>query len=174
MRACTRCFFVFARLPGNVCVCVCLFVLCVCVRICLFSVRVCVCLESASSNRLVVFVSLFRLPATLLTPWQLWLKVMGFIDTVAILAQGMSPGLRSRVLGLFPACGLESHRCSFISPCHGCLIALFRLLQLLLLNEQTVSPKRKNTDTLPEWSKGVDPSSTSASCVGSNPTGVIK
>merc|ERR1711873_1368 len=27
-------------------------------------------------------------------------------------------------------------------------------------------------DTLPEWSKGVDSSSTSASCVGSNPTGV--
>jgi hypothetical protein len=29
-------------------------------------------------------------------------------------------------------------------------------------------------DTLPEWSKGVDSSSTSASCVGSNPTGVIQ
>ena len=28
-------------------------------------------------------------------------------------------------------------------------------------------------DTLPEWSKGVDSSSTSANCVGSNPTGVI-
>ena len=28
-------------------------------------------------------------------------------------------------------------------------------------------------DSLPEWSKGVDSSSTSASCVGSNPTGVI-
>ena len=28
-------------------------------------------------------------------------------------------------------------------------------------------------DTLPEWSKGVDSSSTSASCVGSNPTAVI-
>ena len=28
-------------------------------------------------------------------------------------------------------------------------------------------------DTFPEWSKGVDSSSTSASCVGSNPTGVI-
>ena len=28
-------------------------------------------------------------------------------------------------------------------------------------------------DTLPEWSKGVDSSSTSASCVGSNPTGVM-
>ena len=27
-------------------------------------------------------------------------------------------------------------------------------------------------DTLPEWSKGVDSNSTSASCVGSNPTGV--
>ena len=29
-------------------------------------------------------------------------------------------------------------------------------------------------DTLPEWSKGVDSSSTSTSCVGSNPTGVTK
>ena len=28
-------------------------------------------------------------------------------------------------------------------------------------------------DTLPEWSKGVDSSSTSANCVGSNPTAVI-
>ena len=28
-------------------------------------------------------------------------------------------------------------------------------------------------DSLPEWSKGVDSSSTSASCVGSNPTGVM-
>ena len=28
-------------------------------------------------------------------------------------------------------------------------------------------------DTLPEWSKGVDSSSTSASCVGLNPTGVM-
>ena len=28
-------------------------------------------------------------------------------------------------------------------------------------------------DTLPEWSKGVDSSSTSASCVSPNPTGVI-
>ena len=28
-------------------------------------------------------------------------------------------------------------------------------------------------DTLPEWSKGVDSSSASANCVGSNPTGVI-
>ena len=27
-------------------------------------------------------------------------------------------------------------------------------------------------DSLPEWSKGVDSSSTSASCVGSNPTAV--
>ena len=34
-------------------------------------------------------------------------------------------------------------------------------------------PKIKNSvDTLPEWSKGVDSSSTNASCVGSNPTGV--
>ena len=33
--------------------------------------------------------------------------------------------------------------------------------------------KQQLKDTLPEWSKGVDSSSTSASCVGSNPTGVI-
>ena len=31
---------------------------------------------------------------------------------------------------------------------------------------------RPHVDILPEWSKGVDSSSTSASCVGSNPTGV--
>ena len=30
-----------------------------------------------------------------------------------------------------------------------------------------------DSDSLPEWSKGVDSSSTSASCVGSNPTAVI-
>jgi hypothetical protein len=35
-------------------------------------------------------------------------------------------------------------------------------------------PKVERQDTLPEWSKGVDSSSTSASCVGSNPTGVIR
>ena len=34
----------------------------------------------------------------------------------------------------------------------------------------TLTPRTQ--DTLPEWSKGVDSSSTSASCVGSNPTGV--
>ena len=33
-------------------------------------------------------------------------------------------------------------------------------------------PKLTHIDTLPEWSKGVDSTSTSASCVGSNPTGV--
>ena len=32
---------------------------------------------------------------------------------------------------------------------------------------------RRSKDSLPEWSKGVDSSSTSASCVGSNPTAVI-
>lgn len=32
---------------------------------------------------------------------------------------------------------------------------------------------RDDKDSLPEWSKGVDSSSTSASCVGSNPTAVI-
>ena len=36
----------------------------------------------------------------------------------------------------------------------------------------TCTPERRSPDTLPEWSKGVDSSSTSASCVGSNPTGV--
>ena len=33
--------------------------------------------------------------------------------------------------------------------------------------------KHQLKDTLPEWSKGVDSSSTSASCVGSNPTAVM-
>ena len=32
---------------------------------------------------------------------------------------------------------------------------------------------KQQQDTLPEWSKGVDSSSTSENCVGSNPTGVI-
>ena len=36
-----------------------------------------------------------------------------------------------------------------------------------------VSPAYNFRDSLPEWSKGVDSSSTSASCVGSNPTAVI-
>ena len=36
-----------------------------------------------------------------------------------------------------------------------------------------IAPQTQSKDTLPEWSKGVDSSSTSASCVGSNPTGVI-
>ena len=35
-----------------------------------------------------------------------------------------------------------------------------------------VSPAYNYRDSLPEWSKGVDSSSTSASCVGSNPTAV--
>ena len=61
-----------------------------------------------------------------------------------------------------------------------------------MLNQSTVWPKGRDPltgnildregsqglqiygiDTLPEWSKGVDSSSTSASCVGSNPTAVI-
>ena len=37
---------------------------------------------------------------------------------------------------------------------------------------RTLRNKPMKHDTLPEWSKGVDSSSTSASCVGSNPTGV--
>ena len=37
---------------------------------------------------------------------------------------------------------------------------------------RTSHKARHQQDTLPEWSKGVDSSSTSASCVGSNPTGV--
>ena len=38
-------------------------------------------------------------------------------------------------------------------------------------NPNPVLPEQQ--DSLPEWSKGVDSSSTSASCVGSNPTAVI-
>ena len=45
----------------------------------------------------------------------------------------------------------------------------FTLLRLCLAS---TTPKVMPPDTLPEWSKGVDSSSTSASCVGSNPTGV--
>ena len=40
-----------------------------------------------------------------------------------------------------------------------------------LKNKWSIS--HRNKDSLPEWSKGVDSSSTSASCVGSNPTAVI-
>ena len=40
------------------------------------------------------------------------------------------------------------------------------------LNLDLSSNLRYEHDSLPEWSKGVDSSSTSASCVGSNPTGV--
>ena len=36
-----------------------------------------------------------------------------------------------------------------------------------------ISANKLQQDSLPEWSKGVDSSSTSASCVGSNPTAVI-
>ena len=44
---------------------------------------------------------------------------------------------------------------------------------LSLCQPRLRSQPRTTMDTLPEWSKGVDSSSTSASCVGSNPTGVI-
>ena len=56
-----------------------------------------------------------------------------------------------------------------------CLLLLLRRgrvcvekVEIMLL----AMPKLKRIDTLPEWSKGVDSSSSSASCVGSNPTGV--
>jgi hypothetical protein len=39
--------------------------------------------------------------------------------------------------------------------------------------ERSMLVGHEHQDTLPEWSKGVDSSSTSASCVGSNPTGVM-
>ena len=42
-----------------------------------------------------------------------------------------------------------------------------------MADERKALAKHQLKDTLPEWSKGVDSSSTSASCVGSNPTGVI-
>ena len=42
-----------------------------------------------------------------------------------------------------------------------------------MADEGKALAKHQVKDTLPEWSKGVDSSSTSASCVGSNPTGVI-
>ena len=50
------------------------------------------------------------------------------------------------------------------------------LSQSLFKHKGCLTPQRQHgvgIDTLPEWSKGVDSSSTSASCVGSNPTGVI-
>ena len=42
-----------------------------------------------------------------------------------------------------------------------------------MIDRRKTLPQQQLKDTLPEWSKGVDSSSTSASCVGSNPTGVI-
>ena len=51
---------------------------------------------------------------------------------------------------------------------------LFRWPRYLRTNSNfKVTGLQIGKDTLPEWSKGVDSSSTSASCVGSNPTGVI-
>ena len=41
-----------------------------------------------------------------------------------------------------------------------------------LAEEEPRLRREARQDTLPEWSKGVDSSSTSESCVGSNPTGV--
>ncbi len=58
----------------------------------------------------------------------------------------------------------------------GCLRRSFAIRRHAAL-PSSVPPVRGapliQQDTLPEWSKGVDSSSTSASCVGSNPTGVI-
>ena len=55
----------------------------------------------------------------------------------------------------------------FIMQC--CCYAAYhyaRLVAIVLLLASGIM------DSLPEWSKGVDSSSTSASCVGSNPTAV--
>ena len=49
----------------------------------------------------------------------------------------------------------------------SCKIEMHMLVHVVFHNFH-----RGGSDTLPEWSKGVDSSSTSASCVGSNPTGV--
>ena len=42
-----------------------------------------------------------------------------------------------------------------------------------IADSQNALLQQQRKDTLPEWSEGVDSSSTSASCVGSDPTGVI-
>ena len=42
----------------------------------------------------------------------------------------------------------------------------------IMLQANNVAYRKPSQDTLPEWSKGVDSSSTSASCAGSNPAGV--
>ena len=59
----------------------------------------------------------------------------------------------------------NSFRCGCQAVCYKGLACVLSLSQLLL--------SKADMDTSPEWSKGVDSSSTSASCVGSNPTGVI-
>ena len=65
-------------------------------------------------------------------------------------------------------------RCILMLTClPTCLLScLPSSLPFLNRNERNLNAKMSR-DTLPEWSKGVDSSSTSASCVGSNPTGVI-
>ena len=47
------------------------------------------------------------------------------------------------------------------------------LKEKLVLEVLTTILVMPAVDTLLEWSKGVDSSSTSANCMGSNPTGVI-
>ena len=60
---------------------------------------------------------------------------------------------------------INSFWCGCQAVCYEGLACVLSLSALL--------PSKADMDTLPEWSKGVDASSTSASCVGSNPTGVI-
>ena len=66
-------------------------------------------------------------------------------------------GLHARLQNASPACTCLSRLCTV-------------MIQIRISFKRDQS----DTDTLPEWSKGVDSSSTSASCVGSKPTAVIK
>jgi hypothetical protein len=56
---------------------------------------------------------------------------------------------------------------NFRSKCGGNIGMMACLIRI------TWPARLLDKDTSPEWSKGVDSSSTSASCVSSNPTGVI-
>ena len=55
----------------------------------------------------------------------------------------------------------------------SCMLLCARAEKSKMIDGRKTLPQQQLKDTLPEWSKGVDSSSTSASCVRSNPTGVI-
>ena len=66
--------------------------------------------------------------------------------------------------------------CVCVSVCGSCVrlgVLACAFAYLCLSCAECCARNQCLHDSLPEWSKGVDSSSTSASCVGSNPTAVI-